>query len=176
MLCYSVRLWHSPAQLLLQRLIFCHVCRFSRPEVNSTPISAPEAEQVTSDDSDGSSTTSEPEPELDSSSTCEAQIHSAASSDTSNMADPAADDNKYLFLENDFRNSGVAQADWAAKKMVWVPSEREGFEQASIKEEKGDEVMYTWWCHCRHRTGTLKLYAVLLSYLNIRNGWYFTVS
>uniref|UniRef100_A0A3B4WTX9 Myosin-11-like n=1 Tax=Seriola lalandi dorsalis TaxID=1841481 RepID=A0A3B4WTX9_SERLL len=57
------------------------------------------------------------------------------------MADPAAEDQKYLFLENDFRNSGVAQADWAAKKMVWVPSEREGFEQASIKEEKGDEVL-----------------------------------
>lgn len=49
-------------------------------------------------------------------------------------------DDKYLFLENDFRNSGVAQADWAAKKMVWVPSEREGFESASIKEEKGDQV------------------------------------
>lgn len=49
-------------------------------------------------------------------------------------------DDKYLFLENDFRNSGVAQADWAAKKMVWVPSEREGFEPASIKEEKGDQV------------------------------------
>ncbi|KAM9779779.1 LOW QUALITY PROTEIN: myosin-14-like [Neosynchiropus ocellatus] len=57
------------------------------------------------------------------------------------MADPAADDNKYLFLENDFRNSGVAQADWSAKKMVWIPSEREGFEAASLKEEKGDEVL-----------------------------------
>uniref|UniRef100_A0A7N6AMQ9 Myosin, heavy chain 11b, smooth muscle n=1 Tax=Anabas testudineus TaxID=64144 RepID=A0A7N6AMQ9_ANATE len=57
------------------------------------------------------------------------------------MADPAADDSKYLYLENDFRNSGVAQADWAAKKMVWVPSEREGFEQASLKEEKGDQVL-----------------------------------
>lgn len=61
------------------------------------------------------------------------------------MADPAAEDSKYLFLENDFRNSGVAQADWAAKKMVWVPSEREGFEPASLKEEKGDQVM---WYHC----------------------------
>lgn len=56
------------------------------------------------------------------------------------MADPAADDSKFLFLQNDFRNSGVAQADWAAKKMVWVPSEKEGFEAASVKEEKGDEV------------------------------------
>lgn len=61
-----------------------------------------------------------------------------------NMADPAAnDESKYLFLENDFRNSGVAQADWAAKKMVWIPSEKEGFEQASVKEEKGDEVLHT---------------------------------
>lgn len=59
------------------------------------------------------------------------------------MADPTTDDSKYLFTENDFRNSGVAQADWAAKKMVWVPSEREGFEQASVKEEKGDQVRNT---------------------------------
>ncbi|XP_077411907.1 myosin-14-like isoform X2 [Vanacampus margaritifer] len=59
-----------------------------------------------------------------------------------NMADPAlADDSKFLFLQNDFRNSGVAQADWAAKKMVWVPSEKEGFEAASVKEEKGEEVL-----------------------------------
>uniref|UniRef100_A0A8C4KQD2 Myosin heavy chain 11 n=1 Tax=Dromaius novaehollandiae TaxID=8790 RepID=A0A8C4KQD2_DRONO len=31
-------------------------------------------------------------------------------------------------------------ADWSAKKLVWVPSEKHGFEAASIKEEKGDEV------------------------------------
>ncbi|KAM6957379.1 myosin-11 [Aplochiton taeniatus] len=53
----------------------------------------------------------------------------------------SSDDDKFLFLDNDFRNSGVAQADWSAKKMVWIPSEREGFEAASIKEEKGDEVL-----------------------------------
>ncbi|XP_034567790.1 myosin-11-like [Notolabrus celidotus] len=52
-----------------------------------------------------------------------------------------AEEDKYLFLEKDFRNSGVAQADWSAKKMVWIPSEKEGFEAASIKEEKGDEVL-----------------------------------
>ncbi|XP_015234896.1 PREDICTED: myosin-11-like [Cyprinodon variegatus] len=55
------------------------------------------------------------------------------------MADLPTDDSKFLFLENDFRNSGVAQADWMAKKMVWVPSEREGFEPASIKEDKGEQ-------------------------------------
>lgn len=58
------------------------------------------------------------------------------------MADTPSDDSKYLYLENDFRNSNLAQADWAAKKMVWVPSEREGFEAASVKEEKGDQVTY----------------------------------
>ncbi|XP_046906489.1 myosin-11-like isoform X1 [Hypomesus transpacificus] len=64
-------------------------------------------------------------------------------SDMSKMAasDPASDDSKFLFLDNDFRNSGMAQADWSAKKMVWIQSEREGFEAASIKEEKGDEVL-----------------------------------
>lgn len=56
------------------------------------------------------------------------------------MADTPSEDSKYLYSENDFRNSGLAQADWAAKKMVWVPSEREGFEAASVKEEKGDQV------------------------------------
>ncbi|AWP19465.1 putative myosin-11-like [Scophthalmus maximus] len=100
------------------------------------------AEPVASDDPDSGSTASEP-PEIDSAAAfaCEPQVRQTPDIDASNMADPAPDDGKCLFLENDFRNSGVAQADWAAKKMVWVPSEREGFEQASIKEEKGDEVV-----------------------------------
>ncbi|XP_055079787.1 myosin-11-like [Periophthalmus magnuspinnatus] len=55
------------------------------------------------------------------------------------MAD--SDDSKFLFLQNDFKNSGLAQADWAAKKMVWIPSEREGFEAASVKEEQGEQVL-----------------------------------
>lgn len=70
----------------------------------------------------------------------EPRTHEPDDPASANMADPAADDSKYLYLQNDFRNSGVAQADWAAKKMVWVPSEREGFEQASVKEEKGEQV------------------------------------
>ncbi|XP_017571240.1 myosin-11a isoform X2 [Pygocentrus nattereri] len=52
-----------------------------------------------------------------------------------------SDDEKFLFTDKDFFNSPVAQADWAAKKLVWVPSEKHGFEAASIKEEKGDEVL-----------------------------------
>ncbi|XP_038567231.1 myosin-10 isoform X7 [Micropterus salmoides] len=34
----------------------------------------------------------------------------------------------------------ASQADWAAKRLVWVPSEKHGFESASIREERGDEV------------------------------------
>uniref|UniRef100_A0A3B3U1J9 Myosin-10-like n=1 Tax=Poecilia latipinna TaxID=48699 RepID=A0A3B3U1J9_9TELE len=36
--------------------------------------------------------------------------------------------------------SAASQADWAAKRLVWVPSEKHGFESASIREERGDEV------------------------------------
>uniref|UniRef100_A0A480QL86 Myosin-9 n=1 Tax=Sus scrofa TaxID=9823 RepID=A0A480QL86_PIG len=52
-----------------------------------------------------------------------------------------SDDEKFLFVDKNFINNPVAQADWAAKKLVWVPSEKQGFEAASIKEEKGDEVI-----------------------------------
>ncbi|KAJ8005080.1 hypothetical protein DPEC_G00142940 [Dallia pectoralis] len=36
--------------------------------------------------------------------------------------------------------SASSQADWAAKRLVWVPSEKQGFESASIREEHGDMV------------------------------------
>uniref|UniRef100_A0A2K6GSG8 Myosin-10 n=1 Tax=Propithecus coquereli TaxID=379532 RepID=A0A2K6GSG8_PROCO len=52
-----------------------------------------------------------------------------------------SDDEKFLFVDKNIINSPVAQADWAAKRLVWVPSEKQGFEAASIKEEKGDEVV-----------------------------------
>ncbi|XP_075035862.1 myosin-11 isoform X3 [Mixophyes fleayi] len=54
---------------------------------------------------------------------------------------PLTEDEKFLFVDKKFINSPVAQADWTAKKLVWVPSEKHGFEAASIKEEKGDEVL-----------------------------------
>uniref|UniRef100_A0A673H8W9 Myosin-11-like n=1 Tax=Sinocyclocheilus rhinocerous TaxID=307959 RepID=A0A673H8W9_9TELE len=52
-----------------------------------------------------------------------------------------SEDEKFLFTDKDFINSPVAQADWSAKKLVWIPSEKHGFESASIKEERGDEVL-----------------------------------
>uniref|UniRef100_A0A8C6YME5 Myosin heavy chain 11 n=1 Tax=Naja naja TaxID=35670 RepID=A0A8C6YME5_NAJNA len=43
------------------------------------------------------------------------------------------------FLKHHQHHGGPG--DWSAKKLVWVPSEKHGFEAASIKEEKGDEVL-----------------------------------
>uniref|UniRef100_A0A8B9CKB5 Myosin heavy chain 10 n=1 Tax=Anser brachyrhynchus TaxID=132585 RepID=A0A8B9CKB5_9AVES len=47
----------------------------------------------------------------------------------------------YLFVDRAVIYNPATQADWTAKKLVWIPSERHGFEAASIKEEKGDEVL-----------------------------------
>ncbi|XP_016078195.1 PREDICTED: myosin-9 [Miniopterus natalensis] len=55
------------------------------------------------------------------------------------MAQQAAD--KYLYVDKNFINNPLAQADWAAKKLVWVPSDKSGFEPASLKEEVGDEAV-----------------------------------
>ncbi|XP_053325018.1 myosin-9 [Spea bombifrons] len=55
------------------------------------------------------------------------------------MAQKDAD--KYLFVDRNYINNPLAQADWAAKKLVWVPSEKHGFEAASLKEEVGDEAI-----------------------------------
>ncbi|KAM8927461.1 myosin-10-like isoform 2-T2 [Pelodytes ibericus] len=51
------------------------------------------------------------------------------------------DAERYLFVHPNPISSSVNQADWTAKKQVWVPSEKNGFEAASIKEERGDEVV-----------------------------------
>ncbi|KAG8138196.1 hypothetical protein E2320_004123 [Naja naja] len=55
------------------------------------------------------------------------------------MAQKDAD--KYLYVDRNVINNPLAQADWAAKKLVWVPSEKNGFEPASLKEEVGDEAI-----------------------------------
>ncbi|XP_053084784.1 myosin-10 isoform X2 [Pangasianodon hypophthalmus] len=50
------------------------------------------------------------------------------------------DPERYLFVDRAVYNPAT-QADWTAKKLVWVPSERHGFEAASIREERGEEVL-----------------------------------
>uniref|UniRef100_A0AAX7TIC5 Myosin-9 n=1 Tax=Astatotilapia calliptera TaxID=8154 RepID=A0AAX7TIC5_ASTCA len=51
------------------------------------------------------------------------------------------DADKFLYGDRSALTDPLAQADWATKKLVWVPSEKMGFEAGSIKEEKGDECM-----------------------------------
>uniref|UniRef100_A0A3Q0SWD7 Myosin-9 n=1 Tax=Amphilophus citrinellus TaxID=61819 RepID=A0A3Q0SWD7_AMPCI len=50
-----------------------------------------------------------------------------------------SDADKFLYVDRNLVNNPLAQADWASKKLVWVPSERLGFEAGSVKEEHGDE-------------------------------------
>ncbi|XP_070684134.1 myosin-9a [Pempheris klunzingeri] len=49
------------------------------------------------------------------------------------------DADKFLYGDRSGVNNPLAQADWATKKLVWVPSEKLGFEAGSVKEEHGDE-------------------------------------
>ncbi|XP_069557359.1 myosin-10-like isoform X3 [Brachyistius frenatus] len=51
------------------------------------------------------------------------------------------DPERYLFVDRAVVYNPATQADWTAKKLVWVPSERHGFEAAGIREERGDEVL-----------------------------------
>ncbi|XP_018415092.1 PREDICTED: myosin-10-like isoform X3 [Nanorana parkeri] len=51
------------------------------------------------------------------------------------------DAERYLFVDRNPMSMTATQADWTAKKLVWVPSEKHGFEAASLKEERGDEVV-----------------------------------
>lgn len=51
------------------------------------------------------------------------------------------DADKFLYGDRSGTNNPLAQADWATKKLVWVPSEKMGFEAGSIKEEHGEECL-----------------------------------
>lgn len=51
------------------------------------------------------------------------------------------DPERYLFVDRALVYNPTAQADWTAKRLVWIPSERHGFEAASVGEERGDEVV-----------------------------------
>ncbi|XP_077313457.1 myosin-10-like isoform X6 [Lithobates pipiens] len=58
------------------------------------------------------------------------------------MSSRSKDDaERYLFVDRNPTSITATQADWTAKKLVWVPSEKHGFEAASIKEERGDEAV-----------------------------------
>lgn len=46
---------------------------------------------------------------------------------------------KYLQVDRSLVTDPAKQADWASKKLVWVPNEEHGFVEASIKGEKNEE-------------------------------------
>ena len=48
---------------------------------------------------------------------------------------------KYLVVDKGLINDPAAQAAWAAKRLVWVPHDTQGFVAASVKEERGDDVV-----------------------------------
>ncbi|XP_066910591.1 myosin-10-like [Clytia hemisphaerica] len=50
------------------------------------------------------------------------------------------DELKYLMVDRRQVSDPVAHAEWASKKLCWVPSEDHGFLSASIKKEDGDKV------------------------------------
>ncbi|XP_076871464.1 myosin-9a [Brachyhypopomus gauderio] len=52
-----------------------------------------------------------------------------------------SDAERFLYGDRSMVTDPLAQADWASKKLVWVPSEKHGFEAGSVKEEKGDECL-----------------------------------
>lgn len=51
------------------------------------------------------------------------------------------DANKFLYGDRGTESNPLAQADWSTKKLVWVPSDKLGFEAGSVKEENGDECL-----------------------------------
>eukprot|EP00795_Rhopilema_esculentum_P009543 gene9543-17289_t len=48
---------------------------------------------------------------------------------------------KYLVADKGQLADPVANAEWAAKKLVWVPNEEHGFIIGKLKEEKGEKVV-----------------------------------
>lgn len=60
--------------------------------------------------------------------------------DAYSIATMAAESMKYLAVDRASYTDALAQAEWASKKLVWVPDKEQGFVQGQIKNEKGDEV------------------------------------
>ncbi|GFY62412.1 myosin-10 [Trichonephila inaurata madagascariensis] len=61
--------------------------------------------------------------------------------DAANMLDVQANPElKYLIVDRNFVNDPSKQAEWTAKKLIWVPHETQGFVAASIVSEKKDEL------------------------------------
>ena len=52
----------------------------------------------------------------------------------------SAQELRYLAIDRTVINNPALQAEWAAKKLVWIPDEVHGFVGASIKGDRGDQL------------------------------------
>ncbi|KAK7113791.1 hypothetical protein V1264_013012 [Littorina saxatilis] len=54
--------------------------------------------------------------------------------------DLSANELRYLAIDRSLINDPAVQAEWASKKLIWVPDEANGFVTASVKGDKGEQV------------------------------------
>ena len=52
----------------------------------------------------------------------------------------SANELRYLAIDRSLINDPAVQAEWASKRLIWVPDETNGFVTASVKGEKGEQV------------------------------------
>uniref|UniRef100_A0A8C8G426 Myosin-9 n=1 Tax=Oncorhynchus tshawytscha TaxID=74940 RepID=A0A8C8G426_ONCTS len=57
------------------------------------------------------------------------------------IASTMSEADKFLYRDSGKVANPLDQADWATKKLVWIPSETLGFVAGSVKEEKGEECL-----------------------------------
>lgn len=48
---------------------------------------------------------------------------------------------KYLVVDRGMVADPTQQAEWTAKRLVWIPHEQSGFVAASVKADRGDETL-----------------------------------
>lgn len=60
--------------------------------------------------------------------------------DFEGAADLSANELRYLAIDRSLINDPAVQAEWASKKLIWVPDEVNGFVTACVKADKGDQV------------------------------------
>ncbi|XP_060570193.1 myosin heavy chain, non-muscle-like isoform X3 [Ruditapes philippinarum] len=64
----------------------------------------------------------------------------AAGDDPFGSSGVSAQEMKYLMVDKNVINDPMMQAEWASKKLIWVPHETHGFVASCIKAEVGDEI------------------------------------
>ncbi|XP_041362309.1 myosin heavy chain, non-muscle-like isoform X2 [Gigantopelta aegis] len=52
----------------------------------------------------------------------------------------SAQELRYLAIDRSVVNNPALQAEWAAKKLIWIPDETHGFVGASVKGDRGDQL------------------------------------